>query len=70
MATGDENEDRLVRSMTRARNDVAGWPEWKKQAMRALPEPTAEAREAARRPTGRALAAPDGRATATTSTRA
>jgi hypothetical protein len=44
MATSDD-DDWLVRSMTRARNDVAAWPEWKKQAMRVLPEPEAEARE-------------------------
>lgn len=43
MTTRDDNENWLVWSLRDARERVAAWPEWKKEAMRVLPEPKPEA---------------------------
>lgn len=47
MTTRDESEGWLVRSLRDARAKVAAWPEWKKEAMRVLPEPRSASEGAA-----------------------
>ncbi len=39
----------LIRSLTAARAEVARWPEWKKEAMRVLPDPKPAAEASAPR---------------------
>ncbi len=47
MTTRDESESWLVWSLRDAREKVAAWPDWKKEAMRVLPEPKSEAADGA-----------------------
>lgn len=41
--TNERNENWLERSLRSASAEVATWPEWKKKAMRVLPDPPTDA---------------------------